>query len=121
TTYTLSLHAALPIWSRALAQSLELVSLHLDAKPLFDVELPYPLLHTNVFDRIPHLIAETDFLRHRVNQNKRRRNIGGIDLDVFDTEGALPKRLACFQVFHPIKLKRIGHFVENAFRHFQSL
>ena len=88
---------------------------------LFDVELPYPFLHTNVFDRIPNLIAENDFLRHRVNQNKGRRNIGGIDLHVFDAESALPKRLARFQVFHPIKLERIGHFIENAFGNFQSL
>jgi len=37
-------------------------------------------LHTNVFDRVANFIAETDLLRQRVNQNKRRRNIGVIDL-----------------------------------------
>jgi len=78
-------------------------------------------LHSNVFDRVSNFVAEADLLRHRFNQNKGRRNISGIDLHVFDTKSALPKRLARFQVFYSIKLECIGHFIENTFANFQSL
>jgi mannose-1-phosphate guanylyltransferase len=87
---------------------------------LFDVQFAYSLLHPNVFDRVPNFVPETDLLGHRFNENKGRRNISGIDLHVFNRKSALPKGLACFQVFYSIKLKRIGYFVENAVGYFQS-
>ena len=77
-------------------------------------------MHTNVFDRVSNFVAEADLLRHRLNQNKGRRNVGGVNLHVFDATSAGPKRLARFQVFHSVKLERISHFTENALRYFQT-
>ena len=88
---------------------------------LFDVQFAHSLLHTNAFDRVANFVAEADLRRHRFDQNKRRRNIRGIDLHVLQTKSAFPEGLARFQVFHSIKLECIGHFIENAFGNFQSL
>jgi len=77
-------------------------------------------LHPDVFDCVPNLIGETEFLRYCINQDKRARGVGGIDVDIFDAEDALPKRLASFQIFHAIKLEGIGYFIENALGNFQS-
>ena len=78
-------------------------------------------MHADIFDRVSNFVAEADLLRHRLNQNKGGRNVRSVDLHVFDTKSALPKRLARFQVFHSVKLERIGHFTENTFGNFQSL
>jgi mannose-1-phosphate guanylyltransferase len=77
-------------------------------------------LHSDILDRVPNFVAEANLLRHRLNQNKRRRNVGGVDLHVFDTKSALPKRLLRFQVFYSVKLERIGHFIKNAFGYLQT-
>jgi mannose-1-phosphate guanylyltransferase len=77
-------------------------------------------LHSDILDRVPNFVAEANLLRYRLNQNKRRRNVGGVDLHVFDTKSALPKRLSRFQVFYSVKLERIGHFIENAFGYLQT-
>src|SRR6476660_4599672 len=89
--------------------------------PSLDVQFAYAFLHSDILDRVPNFVAEANLLCHRFNRNKGRRNIGGVDLHVFDTKSALPKRLARFQVFNSIELERIGHFIENAVGYFEPL
>ena len=87
---------------------------------LFDVELADAFLHPDVFDGVSNFVCETDFLRHRLDDDDRGGDIGGIDVDIFDADHTLPKRLAGFQIFHAIKFKGIGHLIENALGNFQS-
>ena len=88
---------------------------------LFDVQFAHLFLHADGFDRIPDFIGEADPLRHRLDDDERGGDIGGIDVNIFDAKNALPKRLASLQIFHAVKLEAIGHFIENAFGNFQSL
>src|SRR5207248_7488822 len=86
---------------------------------LFNIELAYLFLHANVFDGITNFVCEADLLRHRLDDHDRGGDIGGTDVDIFDAENALPKRLASFQILHAIKLEGIGHFVKDALANLQ--
>ena len=88
---------------------------------LFNVELANAFLHPNSFDGIPNFIGETDFLRHGIDEDQWSRGVGGIDVDVFNAEKALRKRLARLQIFHAIKFESIGDLIENTLGNFQSL
>ena len=87
---------------------------------LFDVEFAYVFLHANGFDGVSNFVCEADFLRHRLDDDHWGGDIGGIDVDIFDAEKALPKRLVNFQIFHAIKFEGAHYFIENALGNLQS-
>jgi len=85
-----------------------------------DIEFPDAFLHTDVFDGVADLVGERELLRHGFDQDERCGRISGIELDIFDTKCARPKRLTRFQIFYPIQLESVGYLIENTFGNFQS-
>jgi hypothetical protein len=91
------------------------------ARTLFHVDFADAFLLAHGFDLVAHFIGERDLARNRFEQDERRRSVGSGNVDVFDLEHPVKKRLSCLDVFDPVKLEGVGDFAENTFGDFQAL
>ena len=102
------------IWSRSERKNAPSAS-------LFDVDLTHSLLLANDLDLIAYFVCESNAGRHSFDEDKWRRRVRCIHLHILNANHSGKKRLACFDIFHPIQFECLGDFAKNPGRDFKAL
>src|SRR2546423_5776775 len=90
------------------------------ANRLLDVDLADAFLLTNRFHLVSNLVRKTRVVRDGLDHYQRRRGIGSVELNIFDSAEPVEKRLLSLNVFDPVKLQGVGDLAENSLARFQT-
>lgn len=76
-------------------------------------------MRANRFHVIANLIGKTERAWNRIDHDKWRIHVGGVEANVFQSAHARRKRLARFQIFDSVQFERVSDFAKNSLRRFE--